>query len=309
MLDRFRRGRRHVRRHGGRLRRRRVRAHARAVARAPPRRGRGRHEGALVSDRRQGSRPTACARRATRACAASASTSSTSTRYTRPTRTCRWRRRSRRSTGSCGPARCARSARRTSRPGCSPGRSRCRTATAGRRSSSLQPQYSLVERSIEIELLPFCRAAGLGVHPVGAARRRLPDRPLLARRSRRPRAAAWPSATDDLEEAPHRRAIERNFRVVDEARGDRRGARRDRRAGRDRLAARRRGRDRADRRAADARAARGPARRRGPSKEDERERLEAPAPPPDVYPQRMLIEQSGLPERIILPLRRAARPT
>src|ERR687883_538544 len=32
---------------------------------------------------------------------------------------------------------------------------------------SLQPQYSLVERSIEIELLPFCRAAGLGVLPWG----------------------------------------------------------------------------------------------------------------------------------------------
>jgi aryl-alcohol dehydrogenase-like predicted oxidoreductase len=32
---------------------------------------------------------------------------------------------------------------------------------------SLQPQYSLVERSIEIEILPFCRAAGLGVLPWG----------------------------------------------------------------------------------------------------------------------------------------------
>ena len=32
---------------------------------------------------------------------------------------------------------------------------------------SLQPQYSLVERSIELEILPFCRAAGLGVIPWG----------------------------------------------------------------------------------------------------------------------------------------------
>src|ERR687887_342412 len=32
---------------------------------------------------------------------------------------------------------------------------------------SLQPQYSLVERSPELELLPFCRAAGLGVLPWG----------------------------------------------------------------------------------------------------------------------------------------------
>jgi aryl-alcohol dehydrogenase-like predicted oxidoreductase len=32
---------------------------------------------------------------------------------------------------------------------------------------SLQPQYSLVERTVELELLPFCRAAGLGVLPWG----------------------------------------------------------------------------------------------------------------------------------------------
>src|SRR5918995_1128948 len=32
---------------------------------------------------------------------------------------------------------------------------------------SLQPQYSLVERSIEVEVLPFCRAAGIGVLPWG----------------------------------------------------------------------------------------------------------------------------------------------
>ena len=32
---------------------------------------------------------------------------------------------------------------------------------------SLQPQYSLVERSAELDLLPFCRAAGLGVIPWG----------------------------------------------------------------------------------------------------------------------------------------------
>jgi aryl-alcohol dehydrogenase-like predicted oxidoreductase len=32
---------------------------------------------------------------------------------------------------------------------------------------AMQAQYSLVERSIELELLPFCRAAGLGVLPWG----------------------------------------------------------------------------------------------------------------------------------------------
>ena len=35
---------------------------------------------------------------------------------------------------------------------------------------------------------------------------------------------------------------------------------------------------------------------------DDRARLEAPAPPPDVSPQRMLVEQVGL-ERVTLPLR------
>ncbi|GAB3450634.1 aldo/keto reductase [Actinophytocola sediminis] len=78
---------------------------------------------------------------------------------------------------------------------------------------SLQPQYSLVERSAELELLPFCRAAGLGVlpwGPLGAGfltgryqRDAMPD-------GRITRAPA------DLEEAAHRRATERNFLVLDE---------------------------------------------------------------------------------------------
>ena len=82
---------------------------------------------------------------------------------------------------------------------------------------SLQPQYSLVERSAELELLPFCRAAGLGVLPWG---------PLGAgfltgkyeRGAEPPPGSRMADAGDDLEEARHRRAIERNFRVVDEAR-------------------------------------------------------------------------------------------
>src|SRR3954452_497374 len=81
---------------------------------------------------------------------------------------------------------------------------------------SLQPQYSLVERSIETEILPFCRAAGLGVIPWG---------PLgagflsgkYARGERPPEGSRIAGAGDDWEEAPHRRAIERNFRVVDAA--------------------------------------------------------------------------------------------
>ncbi len=81
---------------------------------------------------------------------------------------------------------------------------------------SLQPQYSLVERSIEAEILPFCRAAGLGVIPWG---------PLGAgflsgkygRGERPPEGSRIADAGETLEEAYERRAIERNFQVVDAA--------------------------------------------------------------------------------------------
>ena len=82
---------------------------------------------------------------------------------------------------------------------------------------SLQPQYSLVERSIETEILPFCRAAGLGVLPWGP----LGAGFLTGRYSRDeppPAGSRMADAADELEEAPARRAIERNFKVVDEAR-------------------------------------------------------------------------------------------
>src|SRR6476661_9052354 len=81
---------------------------------------------------------------------------------------------------------------------------------------SLQPQYSLVERSIETEILPFCRAAGLGVLPWGP----LGAGFLTGRYSRdapMPDGSRMATAGDDLEEAPARRAIERNFCVVDAA--------------------------------------------------------------------------------------------
>jgi aryl-alcohol dehydrogenase-like predicted oxidoreductase len=79
---------------------------------------------------------------------------------------------------------------------------------------SLQPQYSLVERSAELDLLPFCRAAGLGVLPWGP----LGAGFLTGRYSRdhMPEGRVT-RAPDDLEEAAHRRAVERNFRVVDAA--------------------------------------------------------------------------------------------
>jgi aryl-alcohol dehydrogenase-like predicted oxidoreductase len=161
---------------------------------------------------------------------------------------------------------------------------------------AFQAQYSLVERSVELELLPFCRAAGLGVlawGPLGAG--------FLSGRLRRgeavPPGSRIADARPDYEEAYERRGIERNFRVVD--------------------------------------AATEIARARGVSvpaiaiawltgvpgvtapilgprtlsqlddllaatelelTADERERLEAPAPPPAIYPQRMLREQVGIEE-------------
>ena len=81
---------------------------------------------------------------------------------------------------------------------------------------SLQPQYSLVERSAELELLPFCRAAGLGVIPWGPL-----GAGFLSGRYRRgeqaPAGSRMGDAPDDVEEAVHRRAVERNFQVVDAA--------------------------------------------------------------------------------------------
>jgi aryl-alcohol dehydrogenase-like predicted oxidoreductase len=82
---------------------------------------------------------------------------------------------------------------------------------------SLQPQYSLVERSIETEILPFCRVAGLGVLPWGplgagflTGRQRRGDPP--------PEGSRIADAGDELEEARARRATERNFAALDEAR-------------------------------------------------------------------------------------------
>jgi aryl-alcohol dehydrogenase-like predicted oxidoreductase len=165
---------------------------------------------------------------------------------------------------------------------------------------SLQPQYSLVERTAEIELLPFTRAAGLGVLPWGPL-----GAGFLTGRYKRDAMPAGrvTEAPDDLEEAPHRRAIERNFRVIDAAEA---------------IAA--------------AHGATVPqvalawllgvegvtAPIIGPRtyehledvlgavdvklSEDEHAALAAPAPPPETSPQRMLSQQLGL-TRVALPLR------
>src|SRR5688572_24458919 len=161
---------------------------------------------------------------------------------------------------------------------------------------SLQPQYSLVERSIEVELLPFCRAAGLGVIPWGP----LGAGFLTGKYSRDtdpPEGSRMADAGDDIEEARHRRAIERNFRVVDEAEAiaSERGATISQVAlawllGEPGVVAPIVGPRTFEQMedllgAADLELT-----------EDEHARLGAHTPPPDAYPQRMLAEQLGLGE-------------
>jgi aryl-alcohol dehydrogenase-like predicted oxidoreductase len=159
---------------------------------------------------------------------------------------------------------------------------------------SLQPQYSLVERSIELEILPFCLSAGLGVLPWGPL-----GAGFLSGRYRRdeppPEGSRMDVAGDSWEEAQHRRAVERNFRVVDDA------------------AAIARERGATIPQVAIAWLLGTPgvtAPVLGPRTlahlddvlgaadlvlgDDERRRLEAHAPPPAVYPYRMLREQTGI---------------
>jgi aryl-alcohol dehydrogenase-like predicted oxidoreductase len=159
---------------------------------------------------------------------------------------------------------------------------------------SLQPQYSLVERSLELELLPFCRAAGLGVIPWG---------PLGAgfltgkyrRGERPPEGSRIADAGETIEEHYERRAIERNFRVVDAAGAiaEQRGATIAQVAlawllGTNGVTAPIVG-PRTFAQLEDVLGADGLE-----LSDDERARLEEPAAPPPVYPQRMLREQNGI---------------
>ncbi len=78
----------------------------------------------------------------------------------------------------------------------------------------LQPQYSLVERNIEREILPVCRGEGLGVipwSPLGGG--------FLSGKYRRdekpPEDSRIAGAEEPMEEHWSRRATERNWRVLD----------------------------------------------------------------------------------------------
>jgi aryl-alcohol dehydrogenase-like predicted oxidoreductase len=81
---------------------------------------------------------------------------------------------------------------------------------------ALQAQYSLVERSAEIDLLPFTRAAGIALMPWGPL-----GGGFLTGHLQRGRAPVAGSrlrdASEEVEEALHRRATEPNFRVADSA--------------------------------------------------------------------------------------------
>jgi aryl-alcohol dehydrogenase-like predicted oxidoreductase len=80
---------------------------------------------------------------------------------------------------------------------------------------SLQPQYSMVERHIEWEVVPACLDAGLGLIPWGP----LGQGWLTGKYERgepAPTGSRIGGATDDMEEAWSKRATERNWAVVDE---------------------------------------------------------------------------------------------
>jgi aryl-alcohol dehydrogenase-like predicted oxidoreductase len=78
----------------------------------------------------------------------------------------------------------------------------------------LQPQYSLVERNVEYEILPACEEEGLGVipwSPLGGG--------FLSGKYRRdeepPQGSRISEAVESMEEYWNRRATERNWRVLD----------------------------------------------------------------------------------------------
>ena len=168
---------------------------------------------------------------------------------------------------------------------------------------SLQPQYSLVERSAELDLLPVHARRRARRAAVGAARRRLPDR----------QVPAWRAAARGQPDGERGRRL---------GGGASTGARSSATSGSStrppRSPARTGPRSRRWRWRGCSASRASPRRSSGRARSstsrtllgcvdvelsaEERARLEAPAPPPEVYPQRMLVEQSGM-ERFTGPLR------
>ena len=79
---------------------------------------------------------------------------------------------------------------------------------------TLQPQYSLVERNLEYELVPVCLDQGLGILPWGplgggfvSGKYRKGEQP--------PEGSRIADATSQMEESWERRATERNWRIID----------------------------------------------------------------------------------------------
>ncbi len=80
---------------------------------------------------------------------------------------------------------------------------------------SLQPQYSMIERHVEYEVVPACLASGLGILPWGPL-----GQGFLTGKYRRdeppPPGARITGADEDLEEHWSKRATERNWHVLEE---------------------------------------------------------------------------------------------
>ncbi|HEU4488572.1 MAG TPA: aldo/keto reductase [Actinomycetota bacterium] len=79
---------------------------------------------------------------------------------------------------------------------------------------TLQPQYSLVERNLEYELVPVCLDQGLGILPWGplgggfvSGKYRKGEQP--------PEGSRIADATSQMEESWERRSNERNWRIID----------------------------------------------------------------------------------------------
>ena len=82
---------------------------------------------------------------------------------------------------------------------------------------ALQAQYSLVERSVELDLLPLCRSAGVALTPWGPLGGGFLTGRITAG-SAPGRGSRVADAPDEVEESLGRRGTDRNYALVEEAR-------------------------------------------------------------------------------------------